>query len=285
MYDSIKGKVALVTGAARKRGIPRAIALRLAREGADVAVNDIISTTEALDVWDREEGWRGLESLAAEIKTLGRRSLAVPADVSNPGQVSAMVGKVVEKLGRIDILVNGAAVMERDIGRAAVVDRAVEIWNKSIAINLTGDFLTCQAVGKQMIKQGQGGKIVNISSRQGKMPQAENSPYGASKAGVINLTQALALEMAQYHIYVNAVCPGPILSWGSRGKDIYERMKRGMSEEAAIAEVYPPSDWSPLGRIGRVEDVVNLVVFLLSDQADWMTGQAINVSGGMMMMH
>ncbi len=287
MYD-LTNKVALVTGSARKRGIGHGISLRLAQEGADVAVNDILKAPEEVDPWDKEEGWRGLDSLVVEIRSLGHRARAITADVSNSREVNDMVEDVVEEFGKIDILVNNAAAIERDLGNVAVVDLSEEIWNKGIAVTLSGVFLMCQAVARQMIKQGQRGKIINISSRSGKNPVPLRSTYCTAKAGVIMLTQVLALELAQYKINVNAVCPGPTVSWGSHGKTIYEGIKKGLSENEAIIRSYSDSSGrfygGPLGGLGQVSDVANVVAFLASSQSDYMTGQAINISGGRIMM-
>jgi len=286
MYD-LNGKVALVTGAARKKGIGRCIALRLAREGADVVVNDVLKTPDNLDPWDKEAGWRGIDDLAAEIKALGRRSLAITADVSRGQEANNLVGKIVADLGRIDILVNNAGVLSRDLGVTPVVDLSEEMWNKAIAVNLTGVFLMSKAAARQMIKQGQGGKIISLSSRAGKQPTRGSSAYGATKAAVINFTQALALELGQYKINVNAVCPGPVVSWSSFGKAIYEQMKKGLSEDEAIAQAYKDSpigmiDPGPFGELIKVEEVANIVTFLASNQSNYMTGQAVNISGGRM---
>jgi 3-oxoacyl-[acyl-carrier protein] reductase/meso-butanediol dehydrogenase/(S,S)-butanediol dehydrogenase/diacetyl reductase len=283
MYD-LSGKVALVTGAARKRGIGHGIALRLAQEGADVAVNDILKTPEDLDPWDKEVGWRGLDSIVAEIKSLGRKSLAITADVSKSQDVDNMVRKVVDEFGKIDILVNNAALLSRELGTDQIVDLSEEIWNKAIAVNLTGVFLMSRAVARQMIKQGQGGKIINFSSRGGKQPNPNTAAYCATKAGVINFTQSLAQELGQYKINANAVCPGPCVSWGSSGKKIYQGIKQGLSENEAILKAYGNEIIGPLGRLVQVADVVNVVAFLASNQSDYMTGQAINITGGRVTM-
>jgi NAD(P)-dependent dehydrogenase (short-subunit alcohol dehydrogenase family) len=136
-----------------------------------------------------------------------------------------------------------------------------------------------------MIKRGQGGKIVNISSIAGKMGGAGRAWYSASKFGVIGLTQTLAAELGPHKINVNAVCPGLTVTWGTRGKAIYEGISQGLSEEEAIAKAYAGLSRIPLGRPGTREEVVNIVVFLASSQSDYMTGQALNVDGGSLMAH
>lgn len=287
MYD-LAGKVALVTGASNKRGIGRGVALRLAREGADVIVNDKRKSPEDIDLWDKEEGWRGLDSLVEEIEALGCRSLAITSDVSNGLEVNVMIQKAVEKFAKIDILINNAALVARDIGIAPVVEMSEEVWTRTIAVNLTGVFLMCKAVVGQMIEQGGGGKIINIASLMGKMAMPGRAAYSASKFGVIGLTQALAQEVALHNIKVNAVCPGSTATWGSKGHAIYEAMQQGLSEKEAIAKIYADAGslaQIPLGRPAKVEDVANVVAFLASDQSDYMTGQAVNVTGGRLMAH
>ncbi len=284
----LTGKVVLVTGTSNKRGIGCGIALRLAQEGADVIVNDKPKSPEDIDLWDREEGWRGLDSLVAEIEALGCRSVAITADVSNSQEVNSMMRKAVELFGKIDILVNNAGLVARDIGTAPVVDMSEETWTKAIAVNLTGVFLMCKAAARQMINQGHGGKIINISSLMGKMAMPGRAAYSASKFGVIGLTQSLAHELAPHKINVNAVCPGSTATWGSKGQAIYEAMCQGLSEEEAVDKVYTDAGrltQIPMGRPAKVEDVANLVAFLASDQSDYMTGQAINVTGGRLMAH
>jgi len=285
MYD-LSGKVALVTGTSNKRGLGRGIALRLASEGADVVVADKYKTLKDLTPWEREEGWRGLESLVAEIEALGRQGLAITADISNSQEVNNMVEKAVQEFGKIDTLINNAALIGRDIGKSPVVDMSEETWHKTIAVNLTGVFLMCRAVARQMLKQGQGGKIINISSLGGKKGGAGRASYSASKFGVIGLTQSLALELAPHKINVNAVCPGGVVTWGSSGPAIHEAIKQGLSEEEAIAKAYASVEHEiPLGRPAKVEEVANLVAFLASSQSDYMTGQAVNIGGGRLMAH
>ncbi len=287
MYD-LSGKVALVTGAFHKKGMGRGIALRLAQEGADVAVNDILKAPEGLEPWEKEEGWRGLDSLVDEIKSRGRRAVAITADVSNSQQVNNMVATVAKEFGKIDILVNNAGLVERELPTTNVVDLDEAMWNKAMAVNLTGVYLMCKAVARQMLKQGKGGKIINISSRRGKVSGAGKSAYCTSKAGVISLTQTLALELGKDRIYVNAICPGRTVAWGSHGKVAYEALKPGLSEEEAIAKAYVSEsyelDVTALGKLGKVEDIANVVAFLASTQSDHMTGQAINVTGGQLMV-
>lgn len=290
MYD-LKGKVALVTGASNKRGIGCAVALRLAREGADIVVNSRYKPPERIPSWEREEEWHGIDSLVAEVQAMGRRGLAITADVGNSKDISDMVEKAVGEFGKIDILVNNAALIAKDLGWTHVVDLDEEMWSKGLAVNLTGVLLMCKAVAKQMIKHGQGGKIINIASLSGKRSTAGRATYCASKAGVLSLTQTLALELGQYKINVNAVCPSATVTWGTMGPKINDAMKQGLSEEEAINKVYKEvygetlgeDLFGPLKRLGKAEDISNAVAFLASSEADYIHGQAINVCGGRLM--
>jgi NAD(P)-dependent dehydrogenase (short-subunit alcohol dehydrogenase family) len=275
MYD-LKGKVAIVTGAGRDLGIGRAIALRLARDGADVAVADLCRDFEEFPGYGLGT-WEGLEKRAEEIKALGVRALPVRVDVTDAALVDQMVAQTVETLGRLDILVNNAGGAPGP-GPVAWMEEAA--WNKTIAINLTGTFLCSRAAARVMAEQGQGGKIVNVSSAAGKRGSPFLSAYSAAKGGVILFTQSLALELAGNNICVNAVCPGQVdtelqrWGWGLQAwaQDVsYDEVVRKATEEI------------PLGRLEQPEDVANLVAFLASSDSDYMTGQAINVTGGQVM--
>jgi len=275
MYD-LKGKVAIVTGAGRKLGIGRGIALRLAREGADVAVADICREFEEFPGYGLGM-WEGLKETADEISALGVRGLPVRVDVTDAAQVEEMVRQTVEALGRLDIIVNNAGGAP---GPAPVIALEEAAWNKTMAINATGTFLCSKAGARQMMAQGQGGKIINISSIAGKKGSPFLAAYCAAKAAIIGLTRALALELAPVNIQVNAVCPGEVdtdltrwgwqLEAGMRGTSYEEVLKRVISE-------------IPVGRLAVADDIADVVAFLASGQSDYMTGQALNVSGGMVM--
>jgi NAD(P)-dependent dehydrogenase (short-subunit alcohol dehydrogenase family) len=275
MYD-LKGKVAIVTGAGREAGIGRGIAVRLAREGADVVVADIFRSFEEFPDYglgDRE----GLEKTAGLVREAGVRALAVPVDVTDSATVDAMVSSALEAFGRIDILVNNAG---GGPGPGPVILMEEAAWNKTIAINATGTFLCSRAVARHMIDRGGGGKIINLSSVLGKMPGPFSSAYSAAKAAIIAFTRVMALEVAQNNIQVNAVCPGDIDTELQRWVWRLTSFVLNMPYEEAVAESLKHI---PLGRLGVPEDVANLVAFLASSQSDYMTGQAINISGGMVM--
>jgi len=273
MYD-LKGKVAIVTGAGREAGIGRGIAVRLASEGADVVVSDISRSFEEFPDYglgDRE----GLEKTAGLVREAGVRALAVPADVTDSATVEAMVAQALETFGRIDILVNNAGGAP---GPGPVILMEEAAWNKTIGINATGTFLCSRAVARHMIDRGGGGKIINVSSISGKKPSPFLSAYSAAKAAIIAFTRSMAVEVASNNIQVNAVCPGEVDTelqrWGWRVASFVLNMPYDEVVAEAVKHI-------PLGRLEVPDDVANLVAFLASSQSDYMTGQAINISGGM----
>jgi len=249
-------RVAIVTGGGA--GIGRAIALRLASDGLDVAVADI--------------NLPAAEAVAEEIRKLGRRSLAIQVDVSKPAEVYRMVDQVVETLGRLDVMVANAGVVRG----MPLQDVTEEVWDLHMDVNAKGVFFCDQAAAIQMIKQGQGGKIINASSGAGRRGSKNLSPYSASKFAVVGITQSFAAELAPYQITVNAYCPGIVDTpmWKALDQDFEKIGAQRMAEKVA---------GTPLGRVQSPEDVANLVSFLASDQSDFITGQAIIQDGGRIM--
>ncbi len=280
---NLTGKVALITGAGTKTGMGRAISLRLARDGADIVVTDIARPKGDQKQKDPEDSW-GLENLIEEGKAMGRSAFAITGDLRDRKEIENMVEEATGKFGFIDILVNNAALTGSTIGRIPVMSFPEDVWDKQLDINLTAPFLICKLVAKKMAARGMGGKIVNMASSVAKRAQAGVSGYSASKFGLIGLTQTLALELAQYRINVNAVCPGIILSWGGRGPKLRKAISEGATLEEAVKQVYAdllPS--VPWGRLGTPDEVANLVSFLVSNDSDYITGQSINVDGGYLM--
>ena len=275
MYD-LNGKVALVTGAGGRQGLGRAIALRLAQEGANVAVNDVVARNT------RSPDWAGLPDVVREIQDLGREALALVADVSDAQQVQRMVHQALEKFGQIDILVNNAgAPASRD--RVPVIELEEDAWDLVQRVNVKGTFLCSRAVARAMISAGQGGKIINMSSIAGKRGRARFAAYSASKFAVRGFTQALALELAPHHINVNAICPSLIAT--ERVDDMAAVLApEGISIEAYRKQMLADStSTTPLGRMGEPADVAQLVAFLASAQSDFLTGLSIPVAGGFLM--
>ncbi len=277
---SLTGKVAMITGATAKRGMGHAIALRLAGEGADIIVVDRAKVAPSL--FPGDEGWRGLEEEIEEIEALGRKAMAIEMDISKADSVNKGVAAAVAKFGRIDILVNCAAI--RGTPNLDLVDGDEKEWQALFEVNSLGPFIISKAVIKQMIKRGEGGKIVHFASVAGRMGAKGNAAYAASKWAVIGLIQSLALEVAQHKINVNGICPGMIVTNLRDHHMVAGAKKQGISvDEFRQNEYDMVSKAIPIGRIGQVDDISNVVSFLVSSQADYLTGQSINVCGGIRM--
>ena len=282
MYD-LNGKVAIVTGAGGRHGIGRAIATRLAREGADVVVTDIPQSLDAIRDEDRLEGWEGLPSVVREIEAEGRQSLGLFSDVSDSGQVDQMVGQVLERFGHIDILVNNAGSRPgRD--RVPVVELEEDAFDEVMRVNVRGTYLCSRAVARHMVARDQagngGGKIIIISSGAGKRGIARYAVYCASKFALVGFTQALAQEMAPHRVNVNAICPGLV------DTERVDFIAAALAPEGQSAEehralmVRERSTRVPLGRIAQGDDIAKMAAFLSSAESDYMTGLSISVSGG-----
>lgn len=256
----LKDKVAIITGAGS--GIGRGVAERFAKEGAKVALVDV---NEA-----------GLAETAALVKAAGGESATFGGDVSKTDDVNGFFAKTVEHFGRIDIAVNNAGIGNPP---GPLVDMTDEGFDRTVAVNLRGVFLCMRSAGKQMLKQGGGGRIISVASQAGKSGFAFLAPYCATKAGVILMSKAMAKEVGAAGITVNAVCPGTIDTPLLRGTldPILKATGQTLEEWVFKQPGFPPI---PLNRVGYPEDVANLITFLASEDAGYMTGQAINISGG-----
>ena len=272
MYN-LSGKVALVTGAGGQHGIGRAIATRLAKEGADVVLNDVQKTPY------QDNNWNGIISVAEEISKLGRKVLPIVSDVSKADEVQNMVNQTIETFGRLDILINNAGA-KAGSDRVPLIDLEEDDWDRVQEVNVKGVFLCCKVVAKHLITQGQGGKIINISSMAGTKGIARYASYCASKFAVIGLTESLALELASYRINVNAICPGLVdtervghIATATITGELSDQEKRTLLVDKTTASV-------PMGRIAKVGDVAKTAAFLASSEADYLTGLSVRVSGG-----
>ena len=245
--DTLLDRVAIVTGASQ--GIGRAIAIELAKVGAHVVA------------CSRRQG--ALEPVAEAVRAQGRRALALACDVGDADQVERVVTETVEAFGRIDLLVNNAGYRIR----SPLEDLPHKEWDAMVQTNLTGVFLFCQAAGRVMIRQ-RAGKIVNVTSVAARTGSRGMAAYAAAKAGVTVLTQSLGAEWAKHGITVNAVAPGPVETEG-----VLEVWKTPAMIERAAREV-------PLQRLGRPEEIAWAVIYAASDQAGFMTGETLYVSGG-----
>jgi NAD(P)-dependent dehydrogenase (short-subunit alcohol dehydrogenase family) len=273
MIHDFRDKVAFVTGAGRTGGIGAAVARRLARDGAHVVMGDLCAPPT--DLPHAECGaWAELATLAQEVEGLGVRAIPVRLDVTDTASIQAAVAQAKQAFGRLDILVNNAGAA---IGPAPVAQMEERAWRQTLEINATGTFLCCRLALPLMIGGGRGGRIVNMSSLAAKRPKPHLSAYAASKAAIVALTGSLAQEVAGYGITVNAILPGDVdtslKQWGLQLEAKITGQPYDRILAAATARV-------PLGRFATPEDVADLVAFLASDEASFITGQAYNLSGG-----
>ena len=277
---ALEGKVAIVTGCAGERGLGRGIAGRLADEGVDLVVTDVAPAGTKIVPGKPESGWGGLEAVAAELRARGRRALPLLLDIRSSEQIDRVVASALKTFGRVDILVNNAAAPPGG-DRVPVAEMTEEAWRAVLDVNLTGTFLCCRAVARAMLQGGVRGRIINIASDRAKIGNARLAAYCASKFGVLGLTQSLALEVAAAGITVNAVCPGGVDS--ERLDYLGRRADGSYDEERRLEEIRSRADLNPMGRMARPQDVAEVVAFLASDGAEYITGQAINVTGGALM--
>jgi glucose 1-dehydrogenase len=246
----LENKVAAVTGSSL--GIGRAIAVAFAREGASVVVNYRSHP---------EEGQAAVD----EIEKGGGRAISVQADVSEPEGVQNLIRQTVNEFGRLDVMVNNAGIEQK----IPFLETPLEAWEKVISVNLTGVWLGCQEAARQMVSQGEGGRIINVSSVHEDLAMPTNSPYCAAKGGVRMLMRTIAVELGPHSITVNNIAPGAIETPINRNLDDHPEQRQEL-----LAEI-------PLGRIGRPEDVASVAIYLASDASSYSTGSTFFVDGGM----
>lgn len=263
----LEGRTALVTGAGRMNSIGRSIALALATAGADLLLVGTAAGSGPRTDQERAAGWCGVDSVADEVRALGRSADAIAADIGDESAVSELRGWA-QGRGGVDILVNNAGA-SRGADRAPVTDLEASEWDRVFATNVRGVFLMCRAFGGAMRDAGRPGSIINIASIAAKTARANSAAYASSKAAVLALTASMAKEVAPAGIRVNVLCPGLIET--SRTATISDEFRAGV-----LAQI-------PLGRAGSPMDVAAATVFLASDGAAWVTGQAWNIDGGQVM--
>jgi NAD(P)-dependent dehydrogenase (short-subunit alcohol dehydrogenase family) len=278
--QGLKGKVAMVTGCAGERGVGRAVARRLAQEGADLVLTDVASGGTRVVPAKPASGWGGLEAVAAEVRALGSRALTASLDVRSAVQVDRVLREAVQVLGRLDILVNNAAAPP-GADRVPVVQLSEDAWATVLAVNLTGSFLCAKAAATVMLQHKTRGRIINVGSDNSKVGQPNLAAYCASKFGLVGFAQALAVELAPAGITVNTICPGPMDTervdyFGRQEDGSYDETRRRQRIQKLAAEV-------PMGRLATPNDVAEVAAFLASEAAAAITGQAINVDGGVVM--
>jgi 3-oxoacyl-[acyl-carrier protein] reductase/meso-butanediol dehydrogenase/(S,S)-butanediol dehydrogenase/diacetyl reductase len=266
----LEGKVAIITGAGRLRGIGRAAAVALAADGADIVVTGTGRDPSTFPPDEQAAGWRGIESTAAQVREQGRRCVPLQADATSAADAARVVSAATAEFGRVDILVNNAAVA-RGTDRVPLTELSEETWRTVLEVKLTGSFLMCRAVMPGMVERGQGGSIVNISSIAGKRGSPRTAAYNTANFGLQGLTQSLAMELAPAKIRVNAVCPG--LTDTSR----MDGFRQEEDWEKYIRRVVP------LGRAAEDHELGRFIAWLCGPDASYITGQSLNFDGGVVM--
>ncbi|RKR15228.1 meso-butanediol dehydrogenase/(S,S)-butanediol dehydrogenase/diacetyl reductase [Maribacter vaceletii] len=273
MYN-LKGKTAIITGSGKSGAIGEAIAYKLASEGCNIVISDIGITKEEQFSAEHIGTTKEMDTIVSEIKKLGVNAVGISCDVRMENQVSHLMEKAKEAFGSVDILVNNAGIgyiME------PFTEFKEESWDAVLDVNLKGAFLCSKHAALQMIEQGNGGCIINIASQAAKSGFPFAAAYTASKHGMIGLTRSNAVELGAYKIRVNAVCPNHITTGLGHWQNKFFSDKMGLDYDKYLQSIV---DKNPLKRTGLVEDIAKAVAFLASDQADYITGEAMNVTGG-----
>ena len=275
---SLQGKTAFVTGAASKRGMGRAIALRMAQEGANVAIADKFAAPQSK--FPGDANWGGMEEEVREIEKLGCKGMYFVMDINNSQDVDDAYAKILKDWGKLDILVHCAAI--RGLVGVPLVDHTEEVWRACMDVNVIGSFLVCRGAAKAMIERGEGGRIVVFASGAATHGVPGSSAYCASKYATVGLIKTLALELGQYKINVNGINPGAIIT--NLRDETFDRMAKEQGktwEEIQQGDYKKISGNIPLGRLGDVKEIADMVNFLVSEQSTYITGETIGVNGGM----
>ncbi|GMU77536.1 MAG: hypothetical protein AMXMBFR46_03350 [Acidimicrobiia bacterium] len=269
------GRVAWVAGAARRPGIGAAVARLLARAGADVACVDVVvdRPTEA-DTYEVDQV--ALDATVAAVEAEGRRAVGLAVDLTDPDRVAESVARTVERFGRVDVCANLSGGTGPRLGTGPVIDVSPRVWHRTLDANLTAAWLGSQACARQMIEQGTGGAIVNLASSAALTGEPNFGAFSAARAGVVRMTEVLAVELAPHGIRANSVCPlgvAPAAGGGNPGLEHTANAHRGSVDDWV-------RDLIPLGRMQSPDETANVVVFLASDAASFVSGEHILVSGG-----
>ena len=267
----LAGKVALVTGAGRLRGIGRAAAVALARLGADVAVSGTGRDPASFPDDEKAVGWRDVDSVVEQIEAEGSRGLALRFDGADRAESQAAIDQIVAEFGRIDILINNAAIA-RGEDRTAVESLDPDLFQRVVDVKVRGTFLCTQAFIRRIYEQDEGGKIINIASIAGKRGSAQTLAYNAANFAMIGMTQSMAREFGPRGVNVNCVCPGAVAT--SRMDEVNPDNR---------PERTRPGD--PVGRWGTDDEVGDFIAYLCTEPASWIHGQSINQDGGAVMEH
>jgi NAD(P)-dependent dehydrogenase (short-subunit alcohol dehydrogenase family) len=274
LYADLAGKVAIVTGSGRPKGLGEAMVRRLAAEGCKVVVSDIGQARGAEMPATAIGSSTEMDNIVASIRAAGGDAIGVTCDVLEEAQVKALVNRAVAQFGRLDIMVNNAGI---GYLMQPIVETNVAQWDAVLGVNLRGVFLGIKHAAVQMIKQGHGGRIINIGSQASKSGFPFAAAYTSSKHGVVGITRTAAIELGPHGITVNTICPNHVTTGLGDWQNKYFSKATGRSEEKYLADMRARI---PLGRPGFQDDTAKACAFLASDQAAYITGEAMNVSGG-----
>jgi NAD(P)-dependent dehydrogenase (short-subunit alcohol dehydrogenase family) len=274
MYPDLHGKVAVITGAGRKAGLGAAMALRLAEEGCRIVISDLANAAGddnlATGITANDE----MEAIASEIRALGTDAITAHCDMREASQVQALIQRATATFGQIDILINNAGI---GYLMKPILEMDVEEWDAVLSVNLRGVFLASKYAADAMVKVGSGGRIINIASQAAKSGFPFAAAYCASKHGLVGLTRVCAIEWGKYGINVNAICPNHVTTGLGAWQNEFFAKALGLTLEQYLNAM---KSRIPLGRPGLQSDTANAAAFLASEQSVYVTGEAINVSGG-----
>jgi NAD(P)-dependent dehydrogenase (short-subunit alcohol dehydrogenase family) len=274
VYADLKGKVAIVTGSGRAKGLGEAMVKRLAAEGCRVVVSDIGAPRGAEMPADAIGSTAGIEQVVAEIRAAGGEAIGVACDVLEESSVKALIAHAVAHFGRLDVMVNNAGI---GYLMKPLVEMEQSNWDAVLGVNLRGVFFGIKHAAIQMIAQQQGGRIINIGSQASKSGFPFAGPYVASKHGVVGLTRTAAIELGPHRITVNTICPNHVTTGLGDWQNKFFSAATGRSEATYLKDMRARI---PLGRPGLQADIAKACAFLASGEADYITGEAMNVSGG-----